>query len=57
MRTQQLKLTACAVAVLAVCSISSAQVTKYQEDANLGMEAHVGKLNGHAKDAPLNYRR
>src|SRR5437763_13542230 len=57
MRTQHLNFIACAVAVLAVCSMSSAQVTKYQEDANLGMEAHVGKLNGHAKDAALNYRR
>jgi len=57
MRTQEPKLIACAVAVLAFCSISSAQVTKYQEDANLGIEAHVGKLTGHARDAALNYRR
>jgi cytochrome c oxidase cbb3-type subunit 2 len=57
MRTQHLNFIACAVAVLAVCSLSSAQVTKYQEDENLGMEAHVGKLTGHAKDAATNYRR
>src|SRR5438874_11022099 len=57
MRTQQLKLSACAVAVLAVCSLSFGHVTKDQEDANLGMEAHVGKLTGHAKDAAVNYRR
>jgi mono/diheme cytochrome c family protein len=57
MRTQKLNSIACAAAVLAFCSLSSAQVTKYQEDANLGIEAHVGKLTGHAKDAALNYRR
>ena len=57
MRTQQLNSLACAVAVLAICSLSSAQVTKDQEDTNLGMEAHVGKLTGHAKDAAMNYRR
>jgi len=57
MRTQRLTIIACAVAVLAICSTSSAQVTKFQEDANLGMEAHVGKLTGHAQDAAMNYRR
>ncbi len=57
MRTQQLKLIACAAAMLAFCSLSSAQVTEYQEDKNLGMEAHVGHMTGHAKDAEMNYRR
>lgn len=57
MRTQELKLIACAVAVLALCSVSSAQVTKSQEEQNQGSEAHVGKLTGHAKDAAMNYRR
>ena len=57
MRTQELTIIACAVAVLALCSISSAQVTKNQEEQNLGMEAHIGKLTGHANDAALNYRR
>jgi cytochrome c oxidase cbb3-type subunit 2 len=57
MRTQQLKLIAFAVALLAFCGLSSAQVTEYQENQNLGMEAHVGKLTGHAKDAEMNYRR
>lgn len=57
MRTQQLKLIACAVALLAFCSLSSAQITEYQENQNLGMEAHAGKLTGHAKDAEMNYRR
>ncbi len=57
MRTQGLKTIACAVATLAFCSLSSAQVTMYQEDQNLAMEAHIGKLTGHAKDAKMNYRR
>jgi len=57
MRTLQLNSIPCAVAVLALCSLSSAQVTKYQLNENLGMEAHVGKLTGHARDAAMNYRR
>src|SRR5438128_11736782 len=57
MRTQQLKSIACAVALLVVCSLSSAQATKYQQDENLGMESHVGKLTGHARYAAMNYRR
>lgn len=57
MRTQQLKLIACAVALLAFCSLSSAQVTEYQQNQNLGMEAHVGNLTGHARDAEMKYRR
>jgi len=57
MRTHQLTLIACAAAALALSGVSSAQVTKYQEDQNLGMEAHVGKLRGHAQDAATNYRR
>jgi cytochrome c oxidase cbb3-type subunit 2 len=32
-------------------------MTKDQQNENLGMEAHIGKLTGHAKDAALNYRR
>jgi len=57
MRTQQLTSVACAVAVLAFCSLSSAQVTKNQQDESLGVESHVGKLTGHARDAGMNYRR
>lgn len=57
MRTLPSKLLACAAVAVIFCCISSAQVTKYQEDGNLGMEAHVGKLSGHAKDAAMNYRR
>jgi mono/diheme cytochrome c family protein len=57
MRTQTIKTIACAAVVVAFCCLSSAQVTQYQEDQNLGAEAHVGKLNGHAKDAAMSYRR
>jgi len=57
MRTLRFNLIACAVAGLALAGASSAQMTKYQQNENLGMEAHIGKLTGHAKDAALNYRR
>jgi cytochrome c oxidase cbb3-type subunit 2 len=44
-------------AVLAFSAASLAQLTKEQQDQQLGMESHVGKLTGHAKaGAPL-YRR
>jgi len=56
MRTSN-QLIACAVVMLAFAGISSAQVTEYQEDQNLGVEAHFGNLSGHAKDGALNYRR
>jgi mono/diheme cytochrome c family protein len=46
-----------AVAVFALCSPSSAQMTKYMEDQRLGMESHIGKLTGHAAAAEGNYRR
>jgi len=46
----------CAVA-MSLCGISSAQVTKYQEDQSLGMESHIGNLTGHAQNAKMNYRR
>lgn len=57
MRTQRLNSIVCAVAMFALCGISSAQVTKYQQDQALGMESHIGKLTGHAQDAKMNYRR
>jgi len=57
MRTQRLNSIVCAVAMFALCGISSAQVTKYQEDQSLGTESHIGKLTGHAQDAKMNYRR
>ncbi len=57
MHTPRLNWIVCAVAMVALCGISSAQVTKYQEDQYLGAEAHIGKLTGHAQDAKMNYRR
>jgi len=54
---QRLNWIVCAVAMVALCSLSFAQSTKYQEEQNLGMEAHVGKLTGHAQNAKMNYRR
>jgi cytochrome c oxidase cbb3-type subunit 2 len=57
MRTQWIRSVACAVALFALARVSSAQVTKYQEDENLGMESHIGKLTGHARAAVMNYRR
>ena len=47
MRTLRFNLIACAVAGLALAGASSAQMTKYQQNENLGMEAHIGKLTGH----------
>ena len=46
-----------AVAVLALGSLSWAQVTAYEEHQRLGMESHIGKLTGHASAAQGNYRR
>ena len=40
-----------AVAVVALCSFSWAQMTKAEEDQRLGMESHIGKLTGHAAAA------
>ena len=57
MRTQTLKLTTCAVAVLAFAGLSFAQVTEYQEQQNLGIEAHADHVTGHASGATMDYRR
>jgi len=59
MRTNACKwsLLLAAVAVAALCSRSSAQMTKYDEDQRLGMESHIGKLTGRAAAAKENYRR
>jgi cytochrome c oxidase cbb3-type subunit 2 len=46
-----------AVVVLALSSFSGAQLTKAEEDSRMGMESHIGKLTGHAKDAKGDYRR
>ena len=59
MRTQSLKwsLGMVAVVVFALGSFSGAQITKAEEDSRIGMESHIGKLTGHAKDAKGDYRR
>jgi mono/diheme cytochrome c family protein len=46
-----------AVAVLALSTLCSAQMTKFEEDQRLGMESHIGNLTGHAAAAQGNYRR
>jgi cytochrome c oxidase cbb3-type subunit I/II len=46
-----------AVAVIALCGSSAAQMTQYEEDQQLSMESHIGKLTGHAIAAAGNYRR
>src|SRR5579862_6650847 len=46
-----------AASLLLMSAVSWAQMTKYQEDQRLNMEAHVGKYTGHAADAQANYRR
>jgi mono/diheme cytochrome c family protein len=59
MRTQSLKwsLGMVTVVVLALSCFSGAQLTKAEEDSRMGMESHIGKLTGHAKDAKGDYRR
>jgi len=46
-----------AIVVLAMSRTSNAQITKYEEDQRLNMEAHIGNLTGHAKAAETDYRR
>ena len=46
-----------ALVTVALCSLSWAQATEYEEHQRLGMESHIGKLTGHAAAAQGNYRR
>ena len=46
-----------AVAVLALATSSSAQVTKYEEDERMNTDSHIGNLTGHAAAAKMDYRR
>ncbi len=46
-----------ATTVLAFPVSSWAQLTQYDLQARIGMESHIGKVNGHAKDAKSDYRR
>jgi mono/diheme cytochrome c family protein len=56
-RKQKWSLWVAATAALALAMPSWAQLTKYDLDSRLGMESHVGKITGHAKDAKPDYRR
>jgi mono/diheme cytochrome c family protein len=56
MRTRMLALFV-TIAVLALCSASSAQMTQYDEDQRLNTESHIGGMTGHAAAAKENYRR
>ena len=44
-------------AVLLFASVSSAQLTQGDLETRMGMESHIGKLSGHAKDGKDDYRR
>jgi mono/diheme cytochrome c family protein len=60
MRIQRLNSILCAVAIAALCGISSAQLTTLQEQEWLNSPAaisHVGKVTGNAKAAAADYRR
>src|ERR1700751_81824 len=46
-----------ATTLLVLASISWAQMTKEQQDAELGMESHIDNMTGHARAAQMNYRR
>ena len=60
MRTPQIKLAACAMAVLVLAGLSLAQLTTNQQEEWLNSPAatsHVGKFTGNAKAAAGDYRR
>jgi len=46
-----------AAAILSFPLASWAQLTEYDLAPRLGMESHIGKVTGHAKDAKADYRR
>ena len=46
-----------AVAVLALATFSSAQMTKYEQDERMSTESRIGNLTGHAAAAKMDYRR
>ena len=57
MRTQFLSLLLSAAAVVAMSAVSSAQLSKDQQEQSLGAESHVDSMTGHAETARTNYRR
>jgi cytochrome c oxidase cbb3-type subunit 2 len=46
-----------ATGILTLSLPSSAQQTKYDFDARMGLESHIGNITGHVKDAKPDYRR
>ena len=46
-----------AAAISALPLVSWAQLTPYDFESRIGMEAHVGNITGHAKDGKADYRR
>ena len=46
-----------AAAMAALSNASWAQLTPYDFESRIGMESHIGKITGHAKDAKGDYRR
>jgi mono/diheme cytochrome c family protein len=46
-----------AAAVLGLCGLASAQMTKFEEDQRLDVQSHIGNITGHAKASQMNYRR
>lgn len=56
-RLQTWSLFLSASAILAFPVSSWGQLTQYDLQTRMGMESHIGKINGHAKDAKDDYRR
>lgn len=56
-RLQKWSLLLGATAVLALAPAAWAQLTRYDLESRMGMESHVGKITGHARDAKTPYRR
>ncbi len=48
---------ASALAILALSSLATAQLTESQQNQWLNMESHIGSVTGHAKNAQMPYRR
>lgn len=48
---------ASALAILALSSLATAQLTELQQNQWLNMESHIGGVTGHAKNAQMPYRR
>lgn len=56
-RLQTLSLGLGVVALLALPSVSTAQLTQYDFESRINMESHIGNITGHAKDGKADYHR